>query len=97
MAKADLNHWYYLRWIFVYKRGGNGGATTRMVISHQKHCLAVLPCSAKEHLFLELNAISEHIVAGPGQLACYGLDCHHPVSFRSLPLVVSSDPGRLPQ
>ena len=89
MAKADLNHSNFLRWILVYMRGVNGGATTKRVLSHQNHCLAVFPCSAKEHLFLEFNPIPEHIVAGPGKLTCYGLDCHHPVSFRSLPLVVA--------
>ncbi len=68
-----------------------------MVLSHQKHCLTIFPCSAKEHLFLELNAISEHIVAGPGQLACNGLDRHHPVGFRGLSLVVAGDPGGLPE
>lgn len=97
MARADLNHRNHLRWILVYMRGENGGPTTNMVPSHQNRCLTVLPCSAKEHLFLELNVIPEHVVTGPGQLARYGLDRDHPVRLRGLPLVVAGDPRGLPE
>jgi hypothetical protein len=71
MAKADLNHRYYLRWILVHVRGGNGGPTMKKVPSHHYRCLTVLPCSAKEPLILELDAIPEHVVANLGQLARY--------------------------
>lgn len=96
-ARADLNHRNHLRWIFVYTRGGNGGPTTKKVSGHHTSGLTVLPCSAEEHLLLELNIVPEHIVAGPSQLARYGLDCYHLVRFRCLPLVVAGDPGGLPQ